>query len=263
MNKVFTPDLLTGDVAVITGGSAGIGLGIARTFTALGADVVICGRSAERLAAAAESVATETGRTPVTFACDVRDEDRVAALRDHVLKLFGTVTTVVNNAAANFEMAAERLTRRAFTTVVDVDLFGTFTITRAFVGHMIEHGGGSILNIVVPDAERGFPGYAHSGAAKAGIISLTRTWAREWGPHGIRVNAIGPGPVPTEGVARNMLGLGEQSTGEAFADRVDHIPLRRLGTVDDIAAASAFLCSRGASWITGVSLNVDGGANVT
>ena len=262
MDEVFAPALLAGQVAVVTGGSAGIGRAIAGRFAALGADVVLVGRSEDRLRAAAQAIAAETGRECALFPCDVRDEESVAALRDHVLKLFGTVTVVVNNAAANFEMPAARMTRRAFTTVVDVDLVGTFTVTRAFVGDMIDHGGGSVLNIVVPDAERGFPGYAHSGAAKAGVISLTRTWAREWGPHGIRVNALGPGPVPTEGVARNMLGLAEDATGEAFADTVERVPMRRLGTVDDIATASVFLCCPGAGWITGVSLNVDGGMNV-
>jgi NAD(P)-dependent dehydrogenase (short-subunit alcohol dehydrogenase family) len=260
---VFAAGLLAGDVAVVTGGSAGIGLAIATRFAALGADVVLASRSAERLTSAAASVTAATGRGCATFVCDVREHDATSALRDHVLNLFGTVTIVVNNAAANFEMAAERMSLRAFTTVVDVDLVGTFNVTRAFVPDMIEHGGGSVLNIVVPEAERGFPGYAHSGAAKAGVISLTRTWAREWGPHGVRVNALGPGPVPTEGVATNMLGLSEDRADRAFADRAATLPLRRLGTVEDVAAAGAFLCSRAAGWITGVSLNVDGGMNVT
>jgi NAD(P)-dependent dehydrogenase (short-subunit alcohol dehydrogenase family) len=258
---LFASGLFTGDVVLVTGGSSGIGLGIARLFGAHGADVVLTSRSADRLATAAANVRAGTGAGCSTFVCDVRDEDAVMALREHVMKVFGTVTVLVNNAAANFEMPAERMTSRAFRTVVDVDLLGTFQVTRSLVPDMIEHGGGAVLNVVVPDAERGFPGYSHSGAAKAGIISLTRSWAREWGPHRIRVNAVGPGPVPTEGVARNMLGLGDD-VDEAFADSVARIPLGRLGTVDDVAAACCFLCSRAASWITGVSLNVDGGMNV-
>lgn len=263
MTSLLAPDLLKGEVAVVTGGASGIGLGIARNMAALGADVVIAGRSAERLAVAAAVLEADTGVPCATFVCDVRDQEMVAGLRDHVLTMFGTVTIVVNNAAANFKMPADRMTLRAFSTVLDVDLVGTFLVTRAFVADMIGNGGGAVLNIVVPDAERGFPipGYSHSGAAKAGIISLTRSWAREWGPHQIRVNALGPGPVPTDGVTRNMLGLGDD-VDRAFASSVDRIPLGRLGTVEDIAMAGCFLCSRAAAWITGVSLNVDGGMNV-
>ena len=262
MRRTFAPDVLAGEVAVITGGSSGIGLGVATAFASHGAEVVIISRSAERLAAAAASVAERTGRRCATYVCDVRDDETVAAVRDQVRGVFGTTTVLVNNAAANFRMAAEDMTRRAFTTVLDIDLIGTFTFTTAFVADMIREGSGSVVNVVVPDAERGFPGYAHAGAAKAGIISLTRTWAREWGPYGVRVNAVGPGLVPTEGVATNMLGLGKDDVAEAWAEDVDRIPLGRLGAAEDIASAITFLCSPAASWITGVSLTVDGGMNL-
>lgn len=261
MKGTFAPGLLTGDVAVVTGGSSGIGLGIAVQMSALGADVVIAGRSAQRLNTAASAVRAATGSECGTVVCDVRDESAVSALRDHVLDMFGTVTILVNNAAANFRMAAERMTALAFSTVVDIDLRGTFLVTTTLVNDMIEHGGGTVLNIVVPEAERGFPGFSHCGAAKAGIISLTRSWARELGPKGIRVNAVGPGPVPTDGAARNMLGLGD--TDGAFTDVVAQLPLGRLGTVEEVATACVFLCSPAASWITGVSLAVDGGWSVS
>lgn len=260
MSQVFTDGLLSGQVAVVTGGSGGIGLGIATGFARLGCAVVIVGRTGERLDKVAAAIAEHTGHPAHPFACDVRDNERVDALREHVLDRFGVPAIVVNNAAANFAMAAERMTRRAFTTVVDIDLIGTFNITRAFVNDMIGNGGGSVVNIVVAEADRGFPGYSHAGAAKAAIISLTRSWAREWGPHGVRVNAIGPGPVPTTGVAANMLGLAD--TTAAFEDTTHRIPLGRLGTVADVADAATFLCSPAASWITGVSLTVDGGFNL-
>jgi NAD(P)-dependent dehydrogenase (short-subunit alcohol dehydrogenase family) len=262
VQRIFATDLLSGQVAVITGSSGGIGYGIAEHFAAHGADVVITGRSREKLAAAEMRLLERTGRRCVSFACDVRDVAGIAELRKRTREAYGDIGILVNNAAANFRMDAERMTERAFTTVVDVDLVGTFSVTRAFVGDMLDARAGVVLNIVVPDAERGFPGFAHCGAAKAGITSLTRTWAREWGPRGIRVNAIGPGPVPTEGVARNMLGLGEDEADTAFAGSLDGVPLARLGTVEDIAMASTFLCSPAASWITGVSLAVDGGMNV-
>jgi NAD(P)-dependent dehydrogenase (short-subunit alcohol dehydrogenase family) len=258
--RYFADDLLAGQVAVVTGGSAGIGLAIASAFAELGADVAIASRSQERLAEAASRLAAATGRLCSTFVCDVRDEAAVEALRDQVDQRYGDATIVVNNAAANFRMAAERMTARALETVVDIDLIGTFNVTRAFVGGMIESGGGAILNVVVPEAERGFPEFSHSGAAKAGILSLTRSWAREWGPRGIRVNAVAPGPVPTDGVTSNM--LGRTSAEDTFSDRLATVALGRLGTPDDIAAAAAFLCSPAASWITGICLNVDGGMNI-
>jgi len=269
MTDLFAPDLLRDEVAVITGASGGIGLAIATAFAAVGCDVALASRSAERLVQASSSVAAATGRLCSTFVCDVRDLETVRALRAEVVARHGEPTIVVNNAAANFPMPAERLTPRAFETVVGIDLYGTMNVTLAFVESMIERRRGAILNLVVPEADRGFEGYSHAGAAKAGVISLTRSWAREWGKHGIRVNAIGPGPVPTEGVRENMKGLlsrGDDSrfaaNEELFELAVGKIPLGRLGTPEDVAAAAVFLASPAAAWITGVSLAVDGGMTV-
>ncbi|GAA1918554.1 SDR family oxidoreductase [Streptantibioticus ferralitis] len=254
---IFSRQALAGEVALVTGGSSGLGLAIAEKFATHGCQVLIAARSEERLKAASSLVAQRTGRPCATFGCDVRDPSAVDSARERLLDLFGKLTIVVNNAAANFRMAADRMTLRAFSTVVDIDLTGTFNVTRACVGELKAAGGGSILNITVPDPERGFPQYSHAGAAKAGILSLTRSWAREWGEYGIRVNSLGPGPVPTEGVARNMLGMSDGSM--AFRDFTDEVPLRRLGTPKDVADAALFLSSRAASWITGVHLHVDGG----
>lgn len=259
-DRYFAEGLLAGQVSVVTGGSSGIGLAIATSFASLGSDVVIIGRTAEKLDHAASLIEESTRRSCMSLVCDVRDAEAVGTARDRVAERFGPATILVNNAAANFRMAAEKMTGRAFATVLDIDLVGTFNATSAFVGDMLSRSSGVVLNVVVPDAERGFPGYSHAGAAKAGIISLTRSWAREWGGRGVRVNALGPGPVPTEGVAANMLGLRE--SGSAFHDVVDRVPLGRLGTVQDIADAATFLCGPAAAWITGVSLTVDGGLNV-
>lgn len=260
ITQLFGPKTLHGEIAVVTGGGSGIGYGIARDFVACGATVVITSRSAERLKAAELSIAEETGQLCGSLPCDVREEADVARLHDYVRTMFGPASIVVNNAAANFFVPAERMNRRALDSVVSTDLFGTFAVTRAFVPGMIEQRRGNILNITLAAPERGFPGFAHCGAAKAAIVSLTASWAYEWGRYGIRVNAIAPGPVPTTGVDMSLVGARDRE--ETIANAADELPLRRFGTVEDISALAVFLCSSGASWITGANMVVDGGMSV-
>ncbi|MET9621859.1 SDR family oxidoreductase [Streptomyces sp. NPDC006464] len=250
----FAPDLMRDRVVVVTGGSAGIGRDIAAQFLRHGARVAIASRQPERLDEAAAALHRETGRAPMTVVCDVRDATAVGALADRVTSELGPADTVINNAAANFRMPAERMTARAFGTVVDIDLIGTFNVTTAFVGPMLERGFGHVVSVVVPDADRGFPNCSHAGAAKAGIVSLTSSWAREWGPRGIRVNAVAPGPVPTEAVMSQVFSADGVAQG-----LVGGVPLGRLGTGTDVAHAVLFLASDAAAWITGTTLVVDGG----
>lgn len=250
----FAPDLLQDRVAVVTGGSAGIGRDIAAQLLRHGARTVIASRQPERLEEAADLLLRETGHAPLTVVCDVRDGEAVRAFADRVTAEYGHADVVVNNAAANFRMPAERMTTRAFETVVDIDLIGTFNVTTAFIGPMLARGSGNVISIVVPDADRGFPNCAHAGAAKAGIVSLTASWAREWGPRGVRANAVAPGPVPTEAVMSNVFSAEGVAQG-----LVAGVPLGRLGTGTDIAHAVLFLASDAAAWITGTTLVVDGG----
>lgn len=247
---------------MVTGGGTGIGYGIAQSLLLHGAKVAIASRNADRLTAAAEKLTVDTGGTCLAVPCDVRDEGTVRALARTARDRLGPVSLVVNNAAGNFRMPAERVTPRGFRTVVDIDLFGSFNIAQAFVREMMEEGGGSIISILMPDPERGFPLYSPAGAAKSAILSLTRSWAREWGPRGIRVNAIGPGPIPTEGVTVNMMEMASDETSDVFGNMRETLPLRRLGTPDDIASAVVFLASPAGSWITGTLLNVDGGVSL-
>jgi NAD(P)-dependent dehydrogenase (short-subunit alcohol dehydrogenase family) len=252
----FAPSLYGGSVVVITGGSSGLGLDMAGAFLEHGASVAICSRSPDRLQEAAAVLHRRSGRQVVAVPCDVRDERAVQSLRDIVLAELGPVDVVVNNAAGNFKVAASKMTSRAFRTVLDIDLLGTLNTTMAFVEGMMDRRQGVICSIVVPEPERGFPLFSHAGAAKAAIVSLTRSWAREWGMYGVRAVAIGPGPVPTEGAGKNMLG---KQGSDIFANVAASVPLGRLGQPSDISDAALFLCSPAASWITGCLLTVDGG----
>lgn len=253
---MYSPDLLRGETAVVTGGGSGLGFAISEAFLRCGADVLIASRDPDRLAVAQRKLTEETNRYCAVMPCNVRDEADIDRLRDYVLAQYGRATIIVNNAAANFPTPADRMTRRAFDAVIDTDLFGTFNVTRALVPQMLEAGCGVILNVTLPQPDLGFPGFSHCGAAKAAIVSLTASWATEWGPRGVRVNGLAPGPVPTSGVGAHMLSAGPPS----FDYLASEIPLRRLGTPEDIACAAVFLCSPLASWITGQNLTVDGGS---
>lgn len=251
MTRIFDPGLLNGRVALITGGGTGICRGIALAFAQHGCDVAITSRKAEHLDPTVEEL-RGLGVRALARAGDVRDPAAVADVVSAVVRDLGRLDIVINGAAGNFVCLAENLSPNGFGTVVDIDLKGTFNVSRAALPHLKEHGG-SVVNISATLPYLGTMGQSHAAAAKAGIDSLTRTLAVEWGPHGIRVNGIAPGPIDgTEGVRR--------LTSDASREHaVRTCPLGRLGTTDDIAQASLFLCSDAASYVNGVTLVVDGG----
>jgi len=247
----FEPDLLKGRAALITGGGTGICRGIALAFAAHGCDVAIASRKTDHLAPTAEEL-RKTGVRVLARAADVREYSQVEAAIDETANAFGRLDIVVNGAAGNFICAAENLSPNGFGTVIDIDLKGTFNVSRAALRLLKVHGG-SILNISATLQYLATLGQVHASAAKAGVDTLTRTLAGEWGPYKIRVNGIAPGPVEdTEGVRR-------LSTTESRAAMVERCPLRRMATIDDIVHAALFLVSDAASFITGVTLVVDGG----
>src|SRR5437667_6089667 len=247
----FQSDLLKGQVALVTGGGTGICRGIALAFAAHGCDVAITSRRLEHLEPAVAELRA-TGRRAIAAAADVRDPAAVEGVISSTIAELGRLDIVVNGAAGNFVCRAENLSPNGFGAVVDIDLKGTFHVTRAALPHLKAHGG-SVLNISATLPYLGTMGQSHAAAAKAGIDSLTRTLACEWGPYGIRVNGIAPGPVEgTEGVRRLT---SEQSRDAAIRD----CPLGRMATIDDVAKAALYLCSNAASFVNGVTLVVDGG----
>ena len=247
----FQSDLLKGHVALVTGGGTGICRGIALAFAAHGCDVAITSRRLEHLEPAVAELRA-TGRRAIAAAADVRDPAAVEGVISSTIAELGRLDIVVNGAAGNFVCRAENLSPNGFGAVVDIDLKGTFHVSRAALPHLKAHGG-SVLNISATLPYLGTMGQSHAAAAKAGIDSLTRTLACEWGPYGIRVNGIAPGPVEgTEGVRRLT---SEQSRDAAIRD----CPLGRMATIDDVANAALYLCSNAASFVNGVTLVVDGG----
>ncbi len=252
--SVFRDDILAGKVAFVTGGGSGICKGITRAFMAHGADAVIVGRNAERLEAAAKELSDATGRQCLATPADVREPPRVEAALDAAIDRFGKVDIVVNGAAGNFLCPAATMSYNAFRTVLEIDTIGTWNVTRAAFERSLRANGGLVLNISATLHYAATPLQAHASAAKAAIDSLTKSCALEWGSLGIRVNAIAPGPIDdTEGMAK----LAPPDMKEALEKAV---PLRRFGTVEDIANAALFLASDAASYVTGEIFVVDGGA---
>jgi NAD(P)-dependent dehydrogenase (short-subunit alcohol dehydrogenase family) len=251
---VFASDLLKDKVLVVTGGGSGLGAEMARRFAALGAHSVVLARKLDRLEKVAGEIQAAGGKA-TALACDVRDAAGVAAAADEIEKKLGRVDGLVNNAAGNFLAASEDLSANGFRTVVDIVLNGTFHCTQAFGKKMIARGkGGAIVNIVTTYAWMGSAFVLPSACAKAGVLALTRSLAVEWACYGIRLNAIAPGPVPTEGAFSRL--MPDPTFEEQARNRV---PLKRFGTPREIADAAVFLLCDGAGYVTGDCLTVDGG----
>ena len=240
----FTPELLSGKTALVTGGGSGLGRAIAEGLSLAGADVVIAARRLDRLEEAAHEISALTGGTVTADLVDIRDRETVEALAGR-----HQVDILVNNAGGQFPQKARDYSPNGWRSVIDLNLNGTWAMTQVFGNQMLDGDGGNIVQVVAI-VGRGLPGIAHSAAARAGVVELARTLAFEWGPK-VRVNCVAPGAFRTDGW--------EATYDAEVGNDMSGVPLPYPGRPDDIANSVVFLASPAAGFITGQTLVVNGG----
>jgi NAD(P)-dependent dehydrogenase (short-subunit alcohol dehydrogenase family) len=247
----FRDDLLRDQVCVLSGGGSGIGRGIAYVLARLGANVVICGRRPEKLAETAEGIRKHVGKDVMTHAMTIRDPEQVDALIDATWKRFGRLDVLVNNGGGQFPQPALDFSVKGWNAVIDTNLNGTWYMMQSAARQWHDRKvPGSIVNIVAV-VNRGMPQVAHTCAARAGVIYLSKTLSVEWAPFNIRVNCVAPGSIASDG-----LNVYPRAAAEQFKNSN---PMRRLGSVIDIANAVVYLSAPTGQFITGETLAVDGG----
>lgn len=251
---MFRHDLLHNKRVLITGGGTGLGKGMAQRFLELGAEVYICGRREEVLKGTAAELSAATKGKIHTLPCDVRKLEEVEAMIGFIWETL-PLDILVNNAAGNFIARTEELSPRAFESVIGIVLMGTLHCTMACGRRWLKSGHrGTVLNISATYAPVGSAYVVPSAISKAAVEALTRSLAVEWGDRGIRMNAIAPGPIPTQGAFSRVL---PRPDLEKLA--LDHNPLRRFGTVEELANLAAFLVSDQSGYINGEVIRMDGG----
>lgn len=251
--SIFRPGLFEDEVILVTGGGSGIGRCIAHELASLGAQVVIAGRDAEKLARVKAEI-SYLGHSADAKVCNIREESNVVELIDTILTSHGRIDGLVNNAGGQFHAALTDISTKGFEAVISTNLTGGFVVMREIYRRWMSENGGSIVNMTA-DIWMGLPGFAHSAAARAGMESLTQSAAAEWAGSGVRVNSVAPGMIESSGFD-NYEGAGVEAI-RAYPARV---PAKRYGTVAEVSAATVFLLSPAASYITGTCLRVDGGS---
>jgi citronellol/citronellal dehydrogenase len=250
--SVFRPDLFKGQCFIVTGGGSGIGRCTAHELAALGGDVVIVGRNPEKLATV-EAEIREDGGSVLTQICDIREEAQVSSVIEAVLAKFGRIDGLVNNAGGQYRTQMKTISTKGFEAVVRNNLTGGFIFMREAYTRWMEANGGAIVNIIA-DIWNGWPEFAHSGAARGGMLTLSETAACEWASSGVRVNTVAPG-----GIASSGFDTYTPEMRKRLFDFTNKVPLQRFGTEAEVSAAIVFLLSPAASYITGSCLRVDGG----
>lgn len=247
---------LKGKTILVTGGGTGLGRAMSETFSQLGADVVIASRKLEVIQKTAGEISEKTGNEVLGLQCDVRDHEQVEKMIADSIAKFGKVDVLVNNAAGNFVSPTERLSNRAFDTIVDIVLKGTYNCTLAMGKIWIENKQpANVLSIVTTYAWTGSGYVVPSACAKAGVLTMTRSLASEWGKYGIRLNAIAPGPFPTEGAFSRLF----PKEVHDMMNPMKRIPLQRLGETPELANLASYLISDYAAYVNGEVVTIDGG----
>jgi NAD(P)-dependent dehydrogenase (short-subunit alcohol dehydrogenase family) len=255
--SVLRDGLLAGKTAIVTGGGRGIGKVIARRFGALGANVVVAGRHMETLAQAQAELEADGG-VCLPHVTDIREVEQVEALVATTIERFGRIDFLINNAGGQFPARPSAISDRGWRSVVDLNLNGTWNMLSRVGPHLTAQKSGAVVNIVhVYTLDRGAPAFAHSGAARAGVVNVTRTLAGYWARHNVTVNALAPGSIATEGLREREYAKLETPDYEPL--QVQDIPAHRLGDPEEVAEICAFLCSPAARYINGAIIVADGG----
>lgn len=252
---MFQNGLFAGHRVLVTGGGTGLGRAMAERLLSLGAEIHICGRRAGVLEQTATALMAAHGGKVAWHTVDIRDPDAVDAMVERIWTEAGPPTALINNAAGNFISRTEDLSHRGFNAIADIVFRGTFYVTQAVGKRWIAGGtGGAVLSIVVTWIWTGSPFVIPSAMSKAGIDAMTKSLAVEWGRYGIRLNAIAPGVIPTEGATRRL-----RPAAEGEADVARRNPMGRVGTEADLGDLAAFLLAPGSGWINGQTIALDGG----
>lgn len=253
--SIFRPNLFQNKTILITGGGTGIGRAIAHELASLGAHVILAARRVEKLEAVSAEIQSSGGKVS-HYPVNIRNEAAITQLYDQILSDHDTLHALINNAGGQFMSPAENINRKGWHAVIDTNLTGTFLMSREAFSRVFAKNGGAIVNIVA-DMWRGFPGMAHTGAARAGVVNMTQTLAVEWARAGVRVNAVAPGLIDGSGFSTYP-----DAVRGWIQSMKQNVPAKRFGTESEVAAAVTFLLSPAATYITGATLRVDGASSL-